>query len=271
MKKTSKIGALALTSLIAYDNEAGWKTDENGGVVMKDGNPVYVDSSGAEKTIGHDTISRLNAEAKGHREGKESALTELKKFEGIDPDAARKAIEAMSKIDAKQMIDSGEVDKVKSQIKSEFTKQLEEKDAANAKLQASYNDLVIGNVFNSSEFLRENLAVPSDMFQASFKEHFKVEEGQVVAYDKLGNRVISKDRVGEYATPEEALRILVESHPQKDAILKANTGSGSGSSGAGGNKGRGARISRADFEKLSPQDTAVAVAKMNKGELQLTD
>ena len=51
-----------------------WKLDESGAIVMKDGNPVYVDSQGQEKTVSTDTITRLNNEAKQHRVAKEEAF-----------------------------------------------------------------------------------------------------------------------------------------------------------------------------------------------------
>ena len=50
-----------------------WKLDENNNIVLKDGNPVYIDANGVEKTVAVDTIARLNNEAKEHRIAKEEA------------------------------------------------------------------------------------------------------------------------------------------------------------------------------------------------------
>ena len=248
-----------------------WKLDENGSIVMRDGNPVCVNSNGDEQTVSVDTISRLNSEAKNHREAKEAALERLKAFEGLDAVKAREALDVVAKLDANKLIDAGKIDEVKSQITGQMQSQIDEKTKALSDLQEKYDNMVINNVFANSEFIRNNVAVPRDMFEAKFRNNFKVENGQVVVYGNDGNRLYSKERAGEYATPEEGLRILAEAHPQRDSILKANTGSGTGSTGASGGSGGSRYIKRADFEKLSPVQQAEYAAKMRKGEYSLTD
>src|SRR5674476_814050 len=95
------------------------KLDDAGAVVLADGKPVYVHDDGKElpfdaATVA--TIARLNAEAKGHREGKERAETALKAFEGLeDPVAARKALETVKNFKDKQLVDAGEVERVKAE------------------------------------------------------------------------------------------------------------------------------------------------------------
>ncbi len=82
------------------------KLDEAGHVVVVDGKPVYVHEDGKEvafdalSTVA--TITRLNGEAKTHREGKEAAETKLKAFEGIadyDGQAAPEQETAVSNIE----------------------------------------------------------------------------------------------------------------------------------------------------------------------------
>lgn len=267
----NKLKFKLLTTIAAFDNQPGWKLDENGNIQLKDGNPVYVDASGQEKIIHTDTISRLSNEAKTHRIAKEELENKYKPFEGLDAEVARKAVETVSKLDAKQLIDAGKVDELKQQITNQFQTQLSEKENAYKALETKLNDMYINNVFANSEFVRNNLAIPRDMFEAYFRNNFKVEDGQVAAYGKDGQRLISKTRHGEYADPEEALQLLVEAHPQKDVILRADVGSGSGNSGAGGGAGRGRTIKRADFAAYPPAKQAEISAKIRAGEMQLTD
>ena len=248
-----------------------WKLDENNNIVLRDGDPVYVDANGLEKTVGVDTIAKLNKEAKDHREAKEEALKKLKEYEGIDAQKAREALETVSKLDATKLIDSGEVDKLKAQITQQFQTQLTEKDSAYNDLKSKYENMIVDSTFSNSDFIRNNVAVPVDMFEAKFRNNFKVENGEVVAYGFDGSRLMSKTRAGEYASCEEAMQILAESHPQKDVILKANPGNGSGSGTGGGSNGRGRYISRSDLDKLSPAQQAEIAGKMAKGEIQLTD
>lgn len=248
-----------------------WKIDENGNVELRDGNPVYVDSNGDEKTVAVDTISRLNREAKEHREAKEAALAKLKTFEGIDPVVAKEAIGKVSAYEAQIKLDQGKLDEVKTAITAQFQTQLDEKTKQLSELQDRYDTMIVSNVFANSDFIRNNVAIPRDMFEATFRHNFKVENGQVAVYDNNGNRLYSKERSGEPATPEEGLRILTEARPDRDSILRANLGSGSGNDGRGGGNGGGRYLKRSEFEKLPASDKLKYAEKIRKGEMQLTD
>lgn len=274
LKKSFAIFALAapFAFVRAFENKPGWKLDAEGKLELKDGNPIYIDANGREMTVAHDTISRLNGEAKTHREAKEAAETKLKAFEGIDPEAARKAIETVKNIDAKKLIDAGDVEKVKDEIKAEFATQLSEKDKRITELQSSYDGLQIGNIFSTSDFIREKVAMPRDFFEAAMRPHFKVgDDGKIWALDRAGNRLMSKKNVGDYAAPDEALELLVDAHPQKDTILKAVSASGSGNLGNGGNRGAGRVIKRGEYDKLPGHEQAALAVKASKGELDIVD
>ena len=248
-----------------------WKFDDNGNIVMKDGNPVYVDSNGDEKTVAVDTISRLNREAKDHREAKEAALAKLKAFDGLDATKAREALEKVSKYEHQIKLDEGKLDEVKNAITTQYEAQLDEKTKALTELQTRFDNMLISNVFANSDFIRNNVAIPRDMFEATFRHNFHVEDGKVTVYDNDGNRLYSKERSGEPATPEEGLRILTEARADKDSILRANVGSGSGNNGRGGGNGGGRYIKRSDYEKLPASEKLEYSKKITKGEMVLTD
>lgn len=247
------------------------KLDEAGHVVVQDGKPVYVHDDGKElpfdaaSTVA--TISRLNGEAKGHREAKEAAETKLKAFEGIaDPVAAIKALETIKNFDDKKMVDAGEVEKVKAEaikaVEEKYKPVVEE----NAKLKTDLYGERVGGQFARSKFITEKAAVPADIMQARFGQHFKDENGKAVAYDKDGNKIYSRAKPGEPADFDEALEILIDAYPYKDALLKG-TGGGSGARpGNGGGQG-GKTLARSEFDKLPPADQA---AKMKDG-FTLTD
>lgn len=258
---------------IAFDpGKPGWKLDKDGKIEMKDGNPVYVDGAGNEGTIDGGTISRLNGEAKSHRERAEAAETKLKSFEGIaDPAAAIKAIETVSKLDARKLIDAGEVDKVRDEISKGFTAQIAERDEKLAKANGDLNNLRLSTAFNSSKFIQTRIAVPVEMFQATFGQYFKNEDGKIVAVGADGNKIYSKKRIGELADMDEAIEMIVENYPHKDSILKAPNNTGGGNTGGGGGSGNGRFISRAEFNKLDPNAQAATAASAGKGEVTITD
>jgi hypothetical protein len=248
------------------------KLDEQGHVVVQDGKPVYVHDDGKE--VAFDavgtvaTISRLNGEAKSHRERAETAETALKSFDGIaDPAAAKKALETLKNFDDKKLVDAGEVEKVKLEaikaVEEKYAPVLKERDDLNAAL---VNEKV-GGSFSRSKFITEKLAIPFDLAEARFGSNFKLEGGEVVAYDKAGNKLFSRSNPGEVAKFDEAMEILVEHYPYKDQILKSTGSSGSGAQGGGGSGSGAKTITRSQFESLSPQEqSAQAIAGV-----QITD
>nr|DAE39877.1 MAG TPA: minor structural protein GP20 [Caudoviricetes sp.] len=215
------------------------KLDAQGHVVVQDGKPIYVTDDGQE--VAFDAvettaaIKRLNGEAKGHRERAEAAEKALKAFEGIDPEAAAKALDTVTKLDQKKLIDAGEVDKVRAEITKNWESKLSEAEKAKQALEQQLHNELIGGNFARSKVIAEKLAIPADLVQAAFGSAFKVENGRVVAYDKNGQAIYSKANPSEPAGFDEALLSLVDAYPNKEHILKGSgaSGSGAGSSSAG--------------------------------------
>jgi hypothetical protein len=253
--------------------KAGWKLTEDGKAIqLKDGNPIWINADGSEGTLNSDAITRINGEAKQHRERAEKAEATLATFEGIDPAKARASLEITDKLDKKKLIDAGEVDRVTNDIKAQFSGQIETLSKENGTLKSSLNDLRIDNVFSQSEFVRENIAMPLDMFQAYFRNNLKVaDDGRVEAFDKSGNRIFSKKNTGQVADAAEALEILVDQHPQKAVILKANNNSGGGGGGNGGNRGGGRTVARAEYDKMPGHEQARIAGEMAKGVVTIVD
>lgn len=216
------------------------KLDENGNTVLQDGKPVYVHDDGKEVAFDAPgtvaTITRLNSEARGHRERAENAEKTVKAFEGIDdPAAAKKALATVANLDAKTLVDAGEIEKVKSEISKAFQLQLDDMTGkANGFEQQLYAEK-IGGSFARSQFIAEKMAVPADMVQATFGNNFKIEEGKVVAYDAQGQKIFSRSRPGELADFNESLETLVSQYPHRDHILKSSGANGGGAQNGGGN------------------------------------
>ena len=274
MKKINLFAtACALPIIAAAFNSNGWKKDGDGKLATDaDGNPVYVQADGAEQSVTSQTIAQKNGEAKANRERAEKAETALKAFEGIDPAAARTALETVSKLDQKALIDAGEVDKVKDQLTAQFNKTIDDTKADNEKLKAQVDNLTLGRALDGSKFIAENVAVPRDMFVATFGQNFKVVDGKIVAYDGNGNPINAPGRMGDHATVDEALQILVAAHPHKDAILKAKGTGGTGNPGNAGNGKPGVKsITRAEYDAMPHDQKATTGQALAKGELQIVN
>ena len=218
------------------------KLDENGNAVLQDGKPVYVHDDGKEVAFDAPgtvaTITRLNSEAKGHRERAENAEKAVKAFEGIDdPAAAKKALATVANLDAKTLVDAGEIETVKTEISKAFQLQLDEVTGKAKTLEQQLYAEKIGGSFSRSKYIADKLAVPVDMVQATFGQNLKVEEGKVVAYDAQGQKIFSRSRPGELADFDEAIETLVSQYPHRDHILKSSDATGGGARDSGNPNG----------------------------------
>jgi hypothetical protein len=224
---------------------------------VQDGKPVYVHDDGREvafDAVGTvSTISRLNSEAKTNRERAEAAEKAAKAFEGItDAEAARKALATVANLDAKKLVDAGEVDKIRAEaikaVEDKYSPVVAERDS----LLKSLVDEKVGGSFARSKMIADKLAIPADLVQARFGDAFKVEGSDVVAYDKSGNKLFSRSNPGEVAKFDEALEILIDQYPYRDSILKSTGASGGGATGGSGGGSGSKTITRAAYDALDP-------------------
>lgn len=233
------------------------KLNEQGFAVVQDGKPVYVDDNGAEIPFDAPAamakITELNGEAKSHRLAKEDLASKYKPFEGLDPEAARKALDTMSALDQKKLIDAGEVQKVRDEaikaVRAEYEPVIKERDT----LKSQLDQEIRGGSFARSKFAEDKVAVPRHMLERTYGDNFKVEDGKLVPYDANGNKIYSRVKPGEIAGFDEALEQLISADPYKDHILKGTGGSGSGTPPGGKPLGGGH-----NFDNLGPVERITA-------------
>lgn len=240
--------------------------------------PIFIHPNGTEAPFDADTtlgtITRLNGEAKTHREGKEAAEAKLKTFEGIDDGVA-----ALAALNTVKSLSSGELktaaqvkeiqdaaaktaqDQVAAQAKTSAT-QLQDLTAQLEKRTQELNNHMIGGGFTSSKLFSEEakhpsrLAIPPEMARAYFGNNFKVEDGKMVPYDAAGNKIFSPTRPGEIADFDEGLAQLVAACPFKEKILASSGASGGGAQGGSGGAAGTKQVTRAQFDAADPSARA---------------
>jgi hypothetical protein len=228
------------------------KFDEQGKVVMQGDKPVYVNETGKERPFDLDesdaTITKLNGEAKTHREGKETAETKLKAFEGItDPAAALKAIELVATFKDGQLVDAKKLEEVRTAAIEATRKEYEPFKTKVSTLEQALYQEKIGGAFARSPLIvgdKRKLAIPAEIAQSYFGKHFVLnEDGSITAKDSSGNVIYSPTNPGKPASFDEALESLVMANPNRDSIMVGTGNSGGGSNpnqpqngGAGGPK-----------------------------------
>lgn len=250
-----------------------FKYDAQGNIVTADHNgkklPVFINAKGEESPFDADgtveSISRLNGEAQSHRERAEKAEKSLKGFDGItDPVKALAALNTVSKLDAKQLVDAGEIDRVRADIAASYDTKIKTLETTNSSLTDKLYGLQVGGAFTRSKFIADKVAIPVEFMQARFQEHFGIENDEIFAVDAQGNKLYSRVNLGKLADVDEALEILVSASPQRDAILKGAGGNGGGAqNGGGGGSGGKQTMTRKAFEAIAdPVARAKAVTEV---------
>lgn len=242
--------------------------------------PIFIHQNGTEAPFDADTtitnIGKLNGEAKGHRERAEAAELRLKSFDGIEDGvaalAALNTVKSLSVGDLKTAAQVKEIqdaaartaqEQVAAQAKASAT-QLQELTAQLDKRTNELNTHMIGGGFSASKLLTDKkhpnaLSIPAEMARAYFGNNFKVEDGKVVPYDAVGNKIFSPTRPGEIADFDEGLAQLVAACPFKDQITLGSGASGGGAQQSGKSADGKKQVTRAAYEAMDPMARASAM------------
>jgi hypothetical protein len=226
-----------------------WKLREDGNIELENGNPVYVHADGKEVPFDAEgafkSIGKLSGEVKAARAQHKESAEKLALYAAIeDPEAAIKAMETVKNLDAKKLVDAGQIDILKAEMGKTFAEkegslrnqwlQKEQEFQNSIKIKdEAIQSILMGGKFASSEFLKKTNLIP-EIAANYFGKNFKIEgEGhdiKVVGYLN-GERIPSREKFGEPADFEEALAAVIDAYPHKDRIMLAGVSSGSGSQG----------------------------------------
>lgn len=177
-------------------------------------------------------------------EDKSSQLeARLREFDGIDPVAVKALLQQQKDAETAQLEAKGEWGRLKSQIVEAHGKEIEgvkgqlsTVEAENAKLRATIAELTVGNAFTSSQFIKEDLTLPTSKVRVFYGSHFEFVDGKVVAFDKpagAADRTPLVDAKGDPLAFEDALKKIVDGDPDRDQILKSKMKAGAGSKTTG--------------------------------------
>jgi hypothetical protein len=224
---------------------------ENGNIKVSNGMPVVIDDDDGEEieldAIGlHAKVPQLQNEAKKRRLEVKETKKQLEAYEslGIEDlesfpgwkEKAEKALGTIENIDQKKLVDAGKVDEIKQAVKEEMQSKIEkikkqaqdtEKEYKSAvqEKDGTIRKLMVDDQFNTSKYIGSDLIVTPKMARKIFGDQFKVEktdDGKTVTVGYLGNEpIMSKKRIGEYASFDEALQQMVENDPDVDSYKRA--------------------------------------------------
>lgn len=262
----------AVAAVVAYENKAGWKKDDDGNLVTdSDGNPIYIGTDGKDQPLAPGYIHKLNTESVRHRDTARQLQEKLDAFGDLDPKEAKDAIAKMKDVNLDDLVNKGEIDNVRNQLKAQYEADLSERETKLTDAQKRIERLALDNAFNSSQLLKTKIALPEDTVRATFRDRFEydAEKDRVVPKNANGEPLINKN--GDIASVDEALETYINARQDKDMWLKAPDAGGSGNNGDGGGRGGSNRMKRADFDALPQGEKAVVGLKVGKGEMQIVD
>lgn len=207
-------------------------------VTNADGN-YYLDAEGAVDKDRLDEFRNTNVEL----------LKKLEPFKDVKVEDYRKALEDQKKIQEKEWLEKGEVEKVVEQrvsaMKSDYEGKIQERDAKLQKAGAQLDILIIDNQVR--EHAIKNGITPSAVDDVLLRARniYQVEEGRAVPKDKNGAVIFGKDGNNPLAI-QDWIGGLKDEAPH---LFQASQGSGAN----GGNRGI-----KQDMKNASPQSKIAA-------------
>ena len=163
----------------------------------------------------------------------------LKDFDGIDPAAIRQMLADKKAAEDKQLAASGDFDRLRTRMAEEhgttvkaLQAALDEANGKVGKLSGTINELSIGSQFSQSKYISEELTLTPSKARLIYSDHFDLEDGNVVGYDKPRGAAKRTALVDQYGSPvgfEDAMRKIIASDPEKDQLTKSKIKPGAGS------------------------------------------
>jgi hypothetical protein len=199
-----------------------------------------------KKTGPSDEEARLlkeNMKKKGELTKAAADLAELqarlKLFEGIDPDAVKKLLGEQKDAETKSLEAKGDYDRLRQRMGEEHLKetqtlkdQIASLSGELGKTKGTVNELSIGTQFGQSKFISGELTLTPSKARLIYADHFDLEDGKVVGYDKprgSANRTALVDQYGNSVGFDDAMRKIIDADPEKDDLLKSKAKSGASS------------------------------------------
>lgn len=167
-------------------------------------------------------------------------LEELKaRYIDIDPEIARKAINEQKEKETKELEAKGDFERLKARMAEEHAKEVDalkakiaELEGANTSKSQMINDLTVGAQFNQSQYIKQDLIYTPTKLRALYGNHFEIEDGKVVGYDKprgAAERTKIVDSHGNPVNFDKALEKIVSMDPDANYMIKAKSKQGAGS------------------------------------------
>lgn len=190
------------------------------------------------------------------RETNVKLMKDMEKFKDIDPVKYRELAETARKIQEKEWIEKGEIDKVVEQrvatMRGDFETQINTFKTSNEAMSRQLEGLLIDNEVRAAATKLGVRASAVDDVLLRAKAVYKVKDGVATPVDSKGQVIYGKDG----ASPMAVTDWVGSLKQSAEHLFQTSSGGGAGGSGSSG--GGGANLS-------SVQKIAAGLAALNKG------
>jgi hypothetical protein len=165
-----------------------------------------------------------------------AALARLHEFDGLDSAELRKLLAEKAKADENEALKRGEYDRIIAQVRTDaktredaLTAENETTKGALTAAQRRIDDLTVGHSFAGSKFLSEDTVLSGEKARRLYGDHFEIEDGDLVAYDKPAGakeRTPLVDSRGEKLDFEAAIAKILKADPDFERIAKSKLKTG---------------------------------------------
>ncbi len=224
------------------------------------------------------TVEQLQAQLKKEQQEKADLLKDAMKKKGkvkdlsdqlsaygdVTPERLQELLDAENQriadadaAEQERLKKAGDFEALTTQMAEQHTNELSAKDAElsesqalNKQLQSQIIELTVGADFSQSKFLAEETVLPANKARRLYGDHFEVQDGKVVGYDKPANaenRVLLVDGQGTPVPFETAISRIIDADSDRDSIIRSKQKAGAKSSSELGGQ-------RSSDNVLSPQD-----------------
>lgn len=166
--------------------------------------------------------------------------SKLSSFDGIDLEEVKTLLNDKQNAEIKKLEEKGQWDTLKEQMKQENAKLLAEQATKAAELKAiiekqqeAIDRLTLGNSFNTSNFILNELNLSPEKAKIIYGQNFELDGDKVVAYDKPksdSTRVPLVNADGDFLNFEDAIKKIIDADPDKNILMRNKTKQGAGSS-----------------------------------------
>lgn len=164
---------------------------------------------------------------------------EIDKFKGVDVEQVRELLREREEAEVKKLEKKEQWDRLRDRMAEEHQKEITTLKDQLGEVQKSVSDkdatiieLTIGHSFDSSKFITDDMTLTATKARIIYGDHFDVEDGKIVAYDKPkgdSKRTQLVDGSGKSLSFDASLRSIVSSDPESDSILRSKMKAGAAS------------------------------------------